>query len=182
MKALTSIGLAAGLAISLSTAANAVPVLVGTTTDPTGINDLVVDGTTYDVTFSTTTLNSFSGGSLSLDADAAPVAALNALSVTELGGTIPSGISILDVDNSLSSFEGPSCFNNGLPCIVGSWAASSDSGFPNLGSSGAGFWYVQAADFAVAPTTGVPEPSTLALFGAGIIGLGASRRRRKAKA
>ena len=180
MKALTSIGLAAGLAISLSTAANAVPVLVGTTTDPTGINDLVVDGTTYDVTFSTTTLNSFTTGStLSADADAALVAALNALSVTELGGTIPSGLSVVDVDNSLSLFEGPACFNNGLPCVVGSWVPTSGSGFPNLGSSAAGFWYVQAADFSV---VGVPEPATLALFGAGLAGLGALRRRRKAKA
>jgi hypothetical protein len=42
---------------------HATPVLVGTTTDPTGINDLVVDGTTYDVTFSTTTLNTFTAGS-----------------------------------------------------------------------------------------------------------------------
>ena len=69
MKALASIGLAAGLALSLA-AANATPTLVGTTTDPTGINDLVVDGTTYDVTFSLTTLNSFiQGTTLSVDAE-----------------------------------------------------------------------------------------------------------------
>jgi len=36
----------------------AAPALVGTTTDPTGIDDLVVDGVTYNVTFSTTAFDS----------------------------------------------------------------------------------------------------------------------------
>lgn len=69
MKAPTSIALAAGLAICLSAAANADPALEGTTTNPTGINALLVDGTTYNVMFSTTTLNSFTlGTTLSKDA------------------------------------------------------------------------------------------------------------------
>lgn len=70
MKAQTSIALAAGLAISLSTAEHAVPTLVGTTTDPLGIDNLVVDGTIYNVTFSLTTPNSFTQGT-TLGTDAA---------------------------------------------------------------------------------------------------------------
>ena len=36
------------------------------------------------------------------------------------------------------------------------------------------------ADFGLFPATGVPEPSTLALMGLGMFGIGAARRRRKA--
>jgi hypothetical protein len=46
----TALLLAASLALPMS--ANAVPTLVGTGDLPTGVNGLVVDGVTYDVTFS----------------------------------------------------------------------------------------------------------------------------------
>ncbi len=181
MKALASIGLAAGLALSLA-AANATPTLVGTTTDPTGINDLVVDGTTYDVTFSLTTLNSFiQGTTLSVDAESALVSALNALSVTGLGNATPSVDYLIDVDNSLGAFQGPLCLN--IPsCAVGDWATSLDILFPGLGLIINGTIYLEAADFSEVPTTGVPEPFTLSLFGAGLLGMAAMRRRKKSTA
>jgi len=179
VKALTSIALATGLALSLSAAANATPTLVGTTTDPTGINNLVVDSAIYDVTFSTTTLNSFTKGStLSLDADTALAAALNALSVTGLGNFTASGTYGLVIDNSLSSFDAPACT---APCLSGDWFASFGSGFTSLGSSSGGFFYLQAADFSAVSTTGVPEPFTLSFFGAGLLGAAAMRRRNARK-
>lgn len=115
MKAPTSIALAAGLAICLSAAANADPVREGTTTNPTGINGLVVDGTIYNVTFSTTTLNSFTlGTTLSKDAGSALAAALNTLLVTELAN-IADENDLLDVDSVvitaglLTEWGGASC-------------------------------------------------------------------------
>jgi hypothetical protein len=173
MKTLTSIG----LAISLSTAAYAAPILEGTTTDPTGIDGVVVDSTTYDVTFSTTTLNSFSFPStISSDADLALASALSTLSVTGLGNASPSLLYQIDVDNSLHLFEGPAC---GAP-PVGCWVANPYDEYSGLGLVQSGEVYLEAADFTVAPT-GVPEPFTLSLFGAGLLGMGFIYRRRTVK-
>jgi len=169
-------GLAAGLAVSLATAANATPTLVGTTTDPTGINNLVVDGTTYDVTFSLFTLNTFTQAStLSTDATNALDSALNALSVTELGEAAGDTFYFLDVDNSLSSWEGPRC---GPACA--NWILASNGGTFVLGqSSSFGGSYIEAADFKAVGTSSVPEPLTLSLFGAGVAGAAAAMRRRR---
>jgi hypothetical protein len=167
VKTLTLIGIAAGLAISLSTAAHASPILEGTTTDPTGIDNLVVDGTTYDVMFSLTTLNTFSQGStLSMDAETALASALNSLSVTELGNT-NSITYLLDVDNSLAMFDAAEYCQESCPT---SWTYDS-SGSAAFGVAGP--HYTEAADF-----TAVPEPATLAVFGAGLLGLGFIYRRR----
>jgi hypothetical protein len=177
MRVLASMGLAAGLAISLSAAADASPVLVGTTTDPTAINNLVVDGTTYNVTFSTTTLNTFTQGSAqSSDAEAALVSALNAFSVTELGNTVVDTYYLVDVDNSLTSWDGPGC---AVTCSAGEWAGTTNGGGFSLGGNDED--YLVASDFTPvqSTTTGVPEPFTLSLFGAGLIGAGAMRRLKK---
>ena len=53
------LGLVAMALMGISGVAGAVPILEGSKTQPTGIDGLVVDGKTYNVTFSTTKLNTF---------------------------------------------------------------------------------------------------------------------------
>ena len=86
------LGLLAFALIGVSGSAMADPTLLGTTTDPTGVNGVVVDGTTYNVTFSSTTFDSplftqFTFGSAtSIDAATNLAAALTSLRVTSLAG------------------------------------------------------------------------------------------------
>jgi hypothetical protein len=166
-----------GVALLGGSTANATPTLVGTTTNPTGIDNLVVDGTNYNVTFSTTTLNSFNEAStLSFDASFALASALNALNVTDLGDATVSQAVALDVDNSLDLFQDANC---NITCTAGSWFASTGFGFPSLGNF-EGFYYIQAADFSAA---NVPEPSSLPMLLAGLSMIGGAFYfgRKKAK-
>jgi hypothetical protein len=182
VKALTAIWLVASLTISLSSPANAVPILLGTTTNPTGINGLVVNGTTYDVTFSTTTLNSFTQGStLSTNATSALSTALNALGVTMLGDftLTGDGAYTLDVDDNLTHWDGADCLLIAGSCF--NWFSVTASGPPNyfnLGPYLGGLGYIQAAIFTAAPVAGVPEPLTISLFGVGLVALFVLRRRQ----
>jgi hypothetical protein len=166
----------------------AAPTLLGTTTDPTGINGLVVDGVTYDVTFSTTKFDSpfTSGTTASQDAANAIAAVFSSAGVTELGATalIPSGFYLAYVDDGFDMFgvsEGTHCqVGSGGTCFTSHWvfdggasfplgAFSPIPGFPPLG-------YAVAADFAPVSSS-VPEPATLALFSFGLVGIGFFRRR-----
>jgi hypothetical protein len=148
------------------------PTLLGSTTMPTGIDGLVVDGTTYNVTFSTTTLNSFTDGStLSIDATNALAAALNTLGVTELDGQTGTDY-LLDVDNSLAFFNGASCSGQLTDgCRTGNWGFSIDSNKQFKSFLGT---YTEAADF-----TPVPEPGTVGLFGMALLAVGGLGLRRK---
>lgn len=173
-----------GCAALVSGGASATPTLVGTTTNPTGINGLVVDGTTYNVTFSTTTLNSFTPGTtLSTDAAAALADALNSLSVTALDQQ-PVSLFVIDVDNSLTNFDDanyclPQCSGKLSTQWISSTFGSASLGYNLGGLFGGNDFYVEAADFSAVSTSGVPEPLTLSLFGAGLIGGVAMRRKKR---
>ncbi|HEX4080843.1 MAG TPA: PEP-CTERM sorting domain-containing protein [Rhizomicrobium sp.] len=147
--------------------------LLGTTTDPTGINGLLVGGTTYNVTFSTTTMSTFTQGStLSDEARSALVAALNSLGVTELGNQTPSSGYAIDVDNTFAPFtpfDGPLCTRS-----CSNWQAGEISECSQLGNDANGY-YCLAADFT---PEAVPEPGTLGLFGVAMLALGGLGLRR----
>ncbi|HEY1613184.1 MAG TPA: PEP-CTERM sorting domain-containing protein [Rhizomicrobium sp.] len=147
--------------------------LLGTTTDPTGINGLLVGGTTYNVTFSTTTMSPFTQGStLSNEANSALAAALNSLRVTGLGNQTPIDGYAIDVDNKFAPFtlfDGSICDR-----FCSSWQARGVSECSQLGNDANGE-YCLAADFTPEP---VPEPGTLGLFGVAMLALGGLGLRR----
>jgi hypothetical protein len=96
-------GLVVVAALGVGVAASAAPTLVGTQSDPLAIDNLVIGGTTYDVTFSTTSFGTtFTGvGSASANAGADLGAALNALGVTGLAGvSVPDYLVLLGDDTT----------------------------------------------------------------------------------
>jgi hypothetical protein len=155
--------------LAASTTAMAGPILQGTTTNPTGITGLVVDGVTYDVAFSTLPAASpFSFGSTaSADAAAALASVLNSLSV--LGLMDLYGGAFIDyalmVDGTLTG-DAAELFPVRPP--LWSAIASSTPFSPGWGDYRTCTYpacvgpVVQAANFAPAP---VPEPSSLLLLG-----------------
>jgi hypothetical protein len=89
-------GMIAAALMGASGSAMALPTLVGTTTNPTGINGVVVDGVLYDVTFSTASYNAtfsstsptfLSNMSGAYDASVALTSALSTLGVSGLEGS-----------------------------------------------------------------------------------------------
>jgi PEP-CTERM motif len=176
--------------LTLSAVAVSAPTLVGTTTDPTGINGLVVDGVTYDVTFSTTTFDSpFTLGTAASEAAAKAIASVfSTAGVTELGATklLPEGFYLAYVDNGFNSAglsEGTHCelgLSGGL-CSPSNWVFDGGADFPLgqyvISGTTTPFAYSVAANFTQVSSS-VPEPTTLALFGLGFVGIALSRRRR----
>jgi hypothetical protein len=178
--------------LGVSANAMAAPTLVGTTTDPTGINGLVVDGTTYNVTLSTTMFDSpFTYGSAASIAAATDLAAaLTSLGVTELAGITPMGPGadggglVLAVDNAFGSSDFAGCGAIGPPtCSIPTWGYAFGPlppPFPTgpiRDQTGDIVGWYGIANFTVAS---VPEPTTLTLFGLGLAGLGFARRRKSA--
>jgi hypothetical protein len=174
------LGTIATLAILSSSPATAGIKLLGTTTDPTGIDGVVVDGVNYDVTFSTTTLNSLFKGNSSIGVDAANAlsADLVKLGVTELGNASPSGEYLIDVENTLSIFNGAVCDN--IPCDSAQlWHAGAGFGSPGLGFVADGYAYVEAADFVQARAAPIPEPATWAMLMLGFGAIGWTLRSKR---
>ena len=174
--------------------------LIGTTTDPKGIDGLVVDGTTYNVTFSTTTYDSpFTQGSAASLAAAFSIAtALTSLGVTQLAGVSPapscppmSNICqfnsqlFVAVDNAAGPNDTATCLQDIPPaslnrCSQHSWTSSftrdtSGNSFEQLAGLGPLSFGGTVFGYGYAAhftAAGVPEPGTLSLFGLGLVGIG----------
>ena len=192
--------LIAGAVLSLAvTSANAT-MLVGSPTDATGINGLVINGKTYDVTFGYTLSSPFTPGTV--DSGDAAIALSTELFDAGVTGILsppaapvaayPSGF-FIDVDNTATvDFDGvEACFPTETMCTGWNVGISTSSPFSapfvsfssydaTINSNGPVQYYV-AADFT---PVGVPEPLTLSLFGVALAGAAAAmgRRRKTSKA
>jgi hypothetical protein len=100
------------------------------------------------------------------------------LSVTGLNDVVPGFGYLIDVDNSLTSFDAVDCI---VTCTAGGWFGTHPVGTANLGYFISDAYYVEAAGFTALPT-GVPEPLTMSLFTVGLAGAFGLRRRKKVQA
>jgi hypothetical protein len=181
--------------------------LVGTTSDALGIDGLVVDGVTYDVTFYDSPYNSVYSSTLptflgnsggAADAASALASALTSLDVTQLAGIGPQYNALLvpfsDATTGILSCAPCSGENTSYVAfqsatIAGTWTTvpplpGIQSQF-NISGQNDSVTYscCEYVVFTAASTTGAtPLPATLPLFATGLGGLGLLGWRRKRKA
>jgi hypothetical protein len=150
--------------------------LIGTTSDPTGINGLVVDGTTYNVTFVNGSYNAvytstpptfFGNATGALDAATVIANDLNSFGVSVFGINQPSYFVPVRDAMGLNTGYGAEL---GVSTFVAGGYTLADS----QGSIGADYTSFVAV-------SGVPEPSTWAMMLLGFAGLGFLAYRRKSK-
>ena len=166
--------------------AMASPMVLGTSLDPTGIKGLVIDGTTYNVTFGNGSYNSEFGGSpatfLNNDSGAwdAAVAignALNANGVTGINGGQCAQLSVCGV--IVPDYEQPNVVS-GEETVWGS--GSFEPGEFGTGPTQVvGLNFVPGWDWTYAvfaPAQSVPEPASLGLLAFGLAALALTRRKR----
>jgi len=172
------IGALGSASLAVCGAALAAPTLVGTTTNASGIDGVVVDSVTYDVTFSTSSFDStFSTILGAYDAAHALANDLQTLSVTGLSNGGTSGVDCTAVaiciiwagsSTALEATSFDQSWGNGTT------ASDVSPGCPGNFTGPQTFTRtivcLEAAHWTNVTAAGVPEPATLGLMVLGLLG------------